>query len=155
MENFTKQELLQLRNLNQVLIDLEQQIKREVLWLLPTLKQRLNNHDLFLTDFEIIAKVDYILRDNDPAYDPDSDNILVTREYLCHRIDQADSMIAGSENWNAFQFFPDHPMKDDYHCWLFHELYEHSNLSWNDLLRIESLWLDIDFRLQHEVTLKL
>jgi hypothetical protein len=34
-------------------------------------------------------------------------------------------------------------MKDDYHCWLFHSLYDHSDLNWEDILNIGEIYSDI------------
>jgi hypothetical protein len=31
----------------------------------------------------------------------------------------------------------DHPIREDYHCWLFHSLYDHKHLSWSKMAKIK------------------
>jgi hypothetical protein len=36
----------------------------------------------------------------------------------------------------------DHPIRDDYHCWLFHSLYDHKHLSWKKMAEIKHVhWI--------------
>ena len=50
-----------------------------------------------------------------------------------------------SVDHNLFRFEDDHPLKDTgFHCWTYHELYHHTNLGWADILRIGTIWVDID-----------
>jgi hypothetical protein len=36
----------------------------------------------------------------------------------------------------------DHPIRDDYHCWLFHSLYDHKYLSWKKMAEIKDVhWI--------------
>jgi hypothetical protein len=37
----------------------------------------------------------------------------------------------------------DHPIRDDYHCWLFHSLYDHIHLSWKKIAAITHVVWDI------------
>ena len=47
------------------------------------------------------------------------------------------------ENHNEFRFRSDHPLKHQHHCWLLHELYDHTYLSWQDILYIKEIWVDV------------
>jgi acetoin utilization deacetylase AcuC-like enzyme len=47
------------------------------------------------------------------------------------------------ENHNEFQFRLDHPMYGEHHCWLFHCLYDHNYLTWEEIATIQDFWVDI------------
>ena len=52
-------------------------------------------------------------------------------------------------NHNAFAHAENHPLRDQSHCWTLHELYDHTYLSWQDIIETESIWFEIDLKLQH------
>jgi hypothetical protein len=47
------------------------------------------------------------------------------------------------ENHNEFRFRSEHPLKHQHHCWLLHELYDHTYLAWVDILDMEEIWVDV------------
>jgi hypothetical protein len=54
----------------------------------------------------------------------------------------------------VFQGSDNHPMKDEHHCWLFHDLYDHDypdspRLPWKDIMHIGTIWVDIEIMHQH------
>jgi len=51
--------------------------------------------------------------------------------------------------WSTVCSIENHPMKGEFHCWLYHCLYDHMNLSWDDILRIGMIWVDIIVFYQH------
>ena len=50
-------------------------------------------------------------------------------------------------NCNEFQF-SEHPLKDQNHCYLLHELYDHTFLSWQDIVDIEEIWVEVILTIQ-------
>ncbi len=40
-------------------------------------------------------------------------------------------------------------LQAEHHCWLYHNLYDHSGLSWEDLLRIGPIEVDLKVTYQH------
>ncbi len=46
------------------------------------------------------------------------------------------------ENWNEFAN-SSHPLAKDHHCYTFHCIYDHSFLSWQDIMQIEDVWINI------------
>ena len=113
------------------------------------LKERLSHNDPFLSDYEIEVVLDYYLREDDPAYRDDDDNILAKRCYSLKGVaSDGDLWFDDGENHNVFEGWDGHPMKDEHHCWLFHDLYDHSyrdssRLPWKDIMRIGTIWVDI------------
>ena len=39
------------------------------------------------------------------------------------------------------------------HCWLLHRLYDDFYVSWDDILRIETMWINVAVRYQYEIEL--
>jgi len=54
-----------------------------------------------------------------------------------------------NENHNEYRFIKTHPLNHQEHCWLFHELYHHTLLSWQDFIDIEEIWIEVVSRHQH------
>jgi hypothetical protein len=44
------------------------------------------------------------------------------------------------DNWNEFQ---GPKLKDQFHCYTLHHLYDHTILSWFDILKIDSVWIEL------------
>lgn len=53
------------------------------------------------------------------------------------------------ENHNAYQHRDNHPLKHQYHCAFFHELYHHTFLSWQNIMDVEQIWIEINIILQN------
>jgi hypothetical protein len=69
--------------INDRLMLIERQVKREALALIAQLEARVHDPDDWLSDYEIELEVSFWLREDEPAYKEEDDNILVTlREYL-------------------------------------------------------------------------
>lgn len=140
-----------LQRLNDQFTVIEQHVKREALALLVHLESKVQDPADWICDYEIELRVQCWLREDDPAYREDDDNILVTlTEYLKPLQDLTDHFgIDDGVNHNEFQFRDGHPMQGEYHCWLYHCLYDHTGLRWKDLLRIGRLWVDLHVIYQH------
>ena len=140
-ENLSTEQRQFLVQLNEKLVDIEKGIKKECQALIEELEKRIANPDDWLEDYEIVCDITFCLKEDDPEYSENSDNILAElsehfkSEYPCRGI-------ADGNNHNETQFW-DHPMKDEHHCWLYHCLYDHTHLGWIDLLRIGTIWVDI------------
>lgn len=123
-------------------------------------------------DFEIEAEISFILKTDDPDYDEDEDNILFELSYSgavkdhligcpaedAHRKELWDFGLGDKNNHNEFSikaiFHDEHPMSGEYHCYIFHELYDHSRLmGWGDILRIGGFWTDVKVFYQTETYL--
>lgn len=53
------------------------------------------------------------------------------------------------ENHNEFQNRKEHPLNNQNHCALLHDLYDHTILSWQDIVDIEEVWFEINVRVQN------
>jgi len=97
-----------------------------------------------LCDFEIEAKIDYRLREDDPDYDKNGDNYLSSR-YEPLKRDGGSPKILG--DWRYGQ--TPEPFRSEPLSWLLHSLIEHNGgpnaprISPRDCLRIGTVFLDI------------
>lgn len=138
-EKFTEDELRSLRSMNERLIRLENEIRSRTRKIEDQLKKE---EDKWLTDYELYYEFDFYLREDYPDYREDDENILT-----CSRTHGVSLDKNGSLNHNDLP--GDHPLGNDRHCSLFHHLYDHTPLSWDDILRIGSVWVDIIVQYQH------
>ena len=44
-----------------------------------------------------------------------------------------------TENQNEFRNWPTHEMSGEWHCWFYHCLYDHTSLSWDEILTIDRM----------------
>ena len=142
-----------LMKLNKTLIKLEKQIQAELNRLHILGKQRVEDHSDWVEDFEIEAYINFILNESDPEFDEDLDNILVQLRESRPDEKRVKPPYLGNEqiNHNTFQHW-EHPMSNEYHCWLYHCLYDHTDLGWSNILRIGEIWLDVDIEFQTFIT---
>ncbi len=55
------------------------------------------------------------------------------------------------QNHNEFQHKV-HPLKNQQHCYLFHHIYAHTLLAWEDIIRIEKISIDVVLSVQNNTT---
>jgi len=139
-----KKRLKKLRKLNKRLFYLEYKIINEAIKLDKTLQNRSVNPDDLLDDYEIEVVFDFYIKGSDTP-------IATINEYLKHistKKEYFNHTFLNRVNHNEF-LFKDHPMSDDYHCWLFHSLYDHINLSWKIISKIKNIYVDISVKYQY------
>jgi len=133
VENMTHEQRNKLRHLNSRLVEVQNRLRKQFEWA----EKNFPGHCR-------LAKIYFILEENDLDYSEDDDNIIVTfHENFAPQDDE--------RSWN------DHPQLTyengirEYHCWFYHKLYDHTGLVWEDILRIGKIWaqfrvnFDIDF----------
>lgn len=149
--DMTPEQRVRLEKLNHQLIKIEKNIVSEALPQIKILQARVNDPDDWLQDYECDCKLRFSLRHDDASYDEeDSENVIVDlREYLKVLEDKEEHWgMADGNNHNEFEHWETHPMHSEFHCWLFHCLYDHTHIGWANILRIGEVWIDIQFILQ-------
>jgi hypothetical protein len=151
----TREQRLFLVNLNNRLSEIEQQIKKEALEIIDTMNERVEDDADWINDYEIECTVEFYLDENDPAYSDDEDNLQAEFTEGVRLLRYADhSLLASADNWNDCGIPDmDDPNKNEHHCWFYHQLYDHAKLSWENMLRIGDIWVDINLTLQHHLKL--
>jgi len=109
------------------------------------------HQDMRMTDsisvasLQLKASVSFYLKLDDPLYDLENNIEMTTLyEYLeSFAALDAPFGLCDGVNHNEFQHFPDHPLRQQHHCWLFHCLYDHTKLGWINILRIGEMELEL------------
>ena len=144
-------DVLRLSTINSRLEDITDQIGQFATEIGASLDERLNHKDDCLYDYEIDAELSFVLREEDPGYCADSDNILKKLSLPMNNID------GPVKNWEIFG----HEYPDGYefermpHGRLFHALLKNYDfhsmqppVGLLDILRIGSVWCDLVVRYQ-------
>lgn len=149
MINITNEQKKELKVLNERLLKLQEKIIIEAIKIDLNLSNRVKNKEDVLDDYEIELELRFILKENDNEFKEEDDNfITVIREYLKGVSKKLDNYPFG-KHFNHNDLDKSHPMSDFSHSWWFHCLYDHNNLSWEDMLRIEDFWSDIKVYYQY------
>ena len=127
-----------LQNFNDQLAILEKKIIKEVKALKESGRHRLDSPDEdFVTCFRVKIEIDYSIGEDDPAYNDERDNCIATSKRVGD-----DIMAYDDQDWNDMRN-TELPLAHLKLCWLFHDLYDHANLSWKDILRIRKVYTHI------------
>ena len=147
--DLTESHLVKLRALNARLTDIEVQLVREVQPQVKALQARVDDPEDWLQDFECEISLRFSVGSDDPYYDEeDSENVLLTREHSYSTIHaHYNDRVVDGINWNMYERCDCnwHPMHEEVHCWLYHDLYDHADIGWANLLRIDEVWIDVQF----------
>ena len=68
------------------------------------------------------------------------------KDYNLHIFGKEKSDQHFTDNWNEFENDPNHPLSKEYHCYLFHHLTDHTAIAWEDILRIDEIWIALTVR---------
>jgi hypothetical protein len=138
--------------LNRQLKELTHHLKAVAHEVIPQLEAKLAAPYDPMYGYEIDAHIAYQLREDDPAYDDQDDNYLSVRhEPLKRRLWMEIEINAGDDRPNTPALLNREP-----HCWLFHDLYDHSYgpeapcLPYDECLRIGRIVVDVQVR-QHYI----
>ena len=140
--------------LNQQLIECWEMLHEEARQTFDTIKKRINASDKFLTDFDIDARITFHLTDveeNDIGEIlEDSIPELGVNHYSYNREACFDEnlYLDRNHNWNHDHWFKG--KFDDYFIsQAIHDLYDHTLLSFCDILKIDELWGEVKVDYQH------
>ncbi|WP_462107928.1 hypothetical protein [Campylobacter concisus] len=120
MGQFTKEQRRKLNSINERLYDLERRV-------VPRAKQ-----------------IDLCAKDIKEACDHFCELLLsfYSKDELLMRYGQFMDHIDDyfyTENQNEFRNWPTHEMSCEWHCWFYHCLYDHTDLSWDEILTIDRM----------------
>ena len=120
MGQFTNEQRRKLNSINERLYDLERRV-------VPRAKQ-----------------IDLCAKDIKEAYDHFCELLLsfYSKDELIMRYGQFMNHIDDyfyMENQNEFRNWPTHEMSGEWHCWFYHCLYDHTDLSWDEILTIDKM----------------
>ena len=125
-------------------MELESEFETESRKLKTIGDKRINDPEDWVEDYNIDSFITFILDENDPAYNEEDDNVLVQiRETGYTSWENPGDFTTNSDvNFSEYANMEGHPMQNEHHCWLFHDLYDHHDLDWRNILRIGHIHLD-------------
>ena len=144
--DLTPEEIDRFRILNRFLRSYEEKILLEIKSLSDYGRQKVASMNEWVDCRDSIEiSVSFFLDENDEAWDEDDDNIIVIM--LEHVYDPLRTFLGDGEDWGLVGIAPD---IGETHCSMFHSLYDHTDLSWDDMLRIRGVDVDFNLNVGHE-----
>ena len=120
MRQFTKEQRRKLNSINERLYDLERRI-------VPRAKQ------INMSVKDVKEACDHFCELLLSFYS--KDKLIMRYEEFMNHIDD----YFYTENQNEFRNWPTHEMSGEWHCWFYHCLYDHTSLSWDEILTIDRM----------------
>ena len=120
MGQFTNEQRRKLNSINERLYDLERRV-------VPRAKQ------IDLCAKDIKEACDHFCELLLSFYS--KDELIMRYEEFMNHIDD----YFYTENQNEFRNWPTHEMSGEWHCWFYHCLYDHTDLSWDEILTIDRM----------------
>ncbi len=139
--DLTESERKQLLDLNEQLKTIEERFQQLAIQTSKELQSRVENPSDWLDDFEIELTLDFVLKEEDLEWDDDDDNLLITLRYDLKHPNTIPAYTFG-DNQTNFNYEPQCREFDEWHCWVYHELYDHCHVGWKNLLRIGDILVD-------------
>ena len=144
----TDAEIARLLKLNRRLKDITRHLQSVKDDVQPRLEAKLADPKDPMYDYEIEVRIDYQLREDDPAFAEDDDNYLTTRRDSLKVEFESDD-----EDWSESYMQPS--LRAEPHCRLFHDLYDHAygrespRVPFRDCLRIGTVFVDVQIWQQY------
>ena len=138
--DLTLAEKQRLSDLNKALAAIENKFLPIAIQRCTQLKARLATQEDWIQDFEAELNVTLFLDESEWQEDEEND-VLTLSTHLKH-IEAEPSFGFGALHYNHAEI----PFRDkEFHCWLYHCTYDHSGLTWNDIVRISptQIWIDL------------
>ena len=149
--DFTDEQLAQFKNINAKLTAYEKVMRQEVEELYAYAHKRREDKDDIVNDFEIEVSLYFFLDEKSPAYEEEgSDNIMTV--IFTTKYDIEWKFGFGDDNdHNTLPARQGTPMEHDKFCALFHALYDHTELHYQELLMIGKFELDVQLHLEYKM----
>lgn len=151
MRKFTSLEIKKIEKLNTQLSLVEENMYRQSkLQNQIALKSLLEKEDDII-DYELEIDISIFTSDND------EEPIISWSEYIKqHFLNDNHSNINDKENHNVTSCcWENKALNNQKHCWILHSLYDDYNVSWDNILKINNIWFDVNIRLQYSMDIRL
>ncbi|MGE4455990.1 MAG: hypothetical protein AB7E13_03525 [Arcobacteraceae bacterium] len=133
----TSQKLIEL---NKKLFNLEKLVKVQVVNTILDIKNILHCNTSKIVDYEMELEISF--------YNSQEEVLAIYRDWISN-INLNCWQVADGKNHNDFFTSTNHEMSGQKQCWLFHSLYDHLNLTIEQILTIEDIWWDINVSYQY------
>jgi hypothetical protein len=129
-----------LSNLNRALKMIEKESIERATVCLEMAKKKLKDKDPFSTGYEVEARVEYYINDDD-----DPAHTFVDSFHYEQTVIDKDYMVLDNGNGTDWHREGYMPLLDEPYCYLLHDLMDHSHLN-DKIYGIERIWVDLIYR---------
>jgi len=134
-----------LSNLNAKLTQIETKLKKEILERLELLNRKIKDGSDWINDHDIEITITFYLKEDDHDFiEEKSDNIMTVLHESFYIGKNWKFGICDGVNHNTRHSCKKNSTEEEFHCWTYHGLYDHTRLSLFDLARIGSFDVDIN-----------
>lgn len=149
IRKFTNQEVEKFKLLNNKLRSYEKIMRQETESLYTYAKSRIDDNSIVI-DFEIEIKLYFYLSESDPAFVIDeSDNIMCILQTTKYGKLDWEWGFGDENDHNTIPERVGTLMENEKHCAIFHALYDHTMLNYEEILRIGSFKMDVQLHLAY------
>ena len=158
---FTEEAIKQLSDLNSLLAEKGEAAYEHAEMLEREIVSLMKKPDPFIMDYEIEFEISFFA-EKKYSHIPDLEGnpFFECKPIMYHKLIDRE-MRGESENNKDWLFKTDHretfreghPLSCFSHCYLFHDLIDHTILSYQDLLDIEDIWIDVELTIQNHITM--
>ncbi|MCK5293877.1 MAG: hypothetical protein KAJ49_04445 [Arcobacteraceae bacterium] len=141
-------DVAKLQVLNKKLMMYEKHMATEAKEQVARIKEKIADRDNLINGFECEVEISFFIGKYDPDYEENEDNIIITMTNTI--LDDNwewgldDGLNHGMEGWDA-------PVHNFFQCSTFHGLYDHTQLDWNEILRIEDIEFSVTTKACHDI----
>jgi len=153
--------LEKLRVFNNKLLEIQKNLLEEIKEVNKTALKRLHDKNDWVEDFETKITVDLFFDESHNDYEKflkenDDDNLIATFDMYMSPSKKNDGIRERDDYYlldpaishNEWQFYPKDPLAGEFHCYLYHHIYDHlygdMKLNWETILKIGTIWTDIE-----------
>jgi hypothetical protein len=155
-KKYSPEDIAAFNRINDTLTELEPQLMQEVGLQLELLNKRLSDEGSWITDFEVELHIQFYLKESDPRYNDNIDNIIFKEKHLLPMVNP--QYEEGIGEW--FDFDPSiHEQTrvikalTNPACELFHTIFNHAHFPQAEAQNTDCIWVDIEVMPQMEINL--
>ena len=137
---FFEEHVLKLRKLNNKLAFLEDRAKTHHFNLIENQEKLVK--DMVIDDYEVQCKISLWNENYYTSIHPDFEGNPFYADSSLFFLPENDPLIPDG-NWNTFSCEHGHLLKNEHFCHTFHHVYDHLYLAWEDILRIDDVWIGV------------
>lgn len=158
---FTDEAVHRLSRINSLLTEKGQAAYEHAVSLEKEIVKLMNQPDSFIMDYEMEFELSFFA-DKKYSHIPDLEGnpFYEYTPIIYHKLTDKESRDEHQMEWlfktdHRETLREDHPLSGFSHCYLFHDLIDHSILSYQDLLDIEDIWIDVQLTIQNHIRIEL
>lgn len=153
---FSDDNIKRLSNINTLLAEKSEAAYQQAERMENDVLNLMNNNDPFISDYEIEFKLNFFSEkkysnipdlQGNPIFE--CDPIWFYKKEMGKESEKNEHKDWLFKTDHTKSFCEGHPLNNFHHCYLFHDLIDHTILSYQDIVDIEDIWLEVVLRIQN------